>query len=223
MEKSILFNTDMVQAILEDRKTCTRRIIKDVEGMNFIGFVSCSTPKEHEGCAAFGEGNFKNIVNAKIKVYKKPPYRIGDVLYVRETWSGIKGGNLKKYVYKATDKYPFGYKYIVKFKWKPSIHMPKEAARIFLKVTDVRVEKLQDITEKQARAEGVDGRCLGASNGCSGTLSTNVCDFSVEAFQTLWDSTVNKKELDKYSWNANPYVWVIKFERIKNFIPNLNK
>ena len=81
-------------------------------------------------------------------------------------------------------------------KWKPSIYMPKDAARIWLKVTDVRVERLQDMTDDDAEAEG-----------CFDYTSTALGFFDV------WDSTIKKSDLDRYGWNANPWVWVIKFER----------
>lgn len=151
--RPILFNTDMVQAILAGRKTVTRRVAKNT-----------------------------------------PPCRPGDILYVRETWSEIKNtdGSHKKYAYKATDTYPFGEKYIVKFLWHPSIHMPKVAARIWLRVTNVRIERLQDIDDDGVVAEGLQ---IGAP------------------FEELWDSTIKKADLDIYGWDANPWVWVIEFER----------
>lgn len=84
---------------------------------------------------------------------------------------------------------------------RPSIHMPKEAARIWLKVTDVRVERLQEITEVQAQAEG-----------CNSGLLTGACTARGQ-FEDLWNSTVKKSDIDRYGWDANPWVWVIEFER----------
>ena len=87
--------------------------------------------------------------------------------------------------------------------WHPSIHMPKEAARIWLKVTDVRVERLQEITSEQICREGVEVEYPHALNG----------EEKRYAFSTLWNSTIKKADLDRYSWDANPWVWVIEFER----------
>lgn len=185
--KPVLFNTEMVKAILEGRKTVTRRCVKS-----------------------------------------RQPAHIGDILYVRETWGKIKNGIEDKYVYRTDGRYPTlgdGCCFM-NFKWKPSLHMPKEAARIFLKVKDVRVERLQDITEEQTEAEGFkftppclskvseDGYC-DLDGPC--TSKIKYCDMSAgELFgKVLWDSTVNKSDLEQYGWDANPLVWVIEFERIE--------
>ena len=126
----------------------------------------------------------------------------GDILYVRETWH--KG--LERYIYRAnysdTEKFYRDGKEI-EMKWHPSIHMPKEATRIWLKVTDVRVERLQDITSKQICKEGIEVEEPYVLNG----------EEKRYAFSRLWDSTVKKSDLDRYGWNANPWVWVIEFER----------
>ena len=97
--------------------------------------------------------------------------------------------------------------------WKPSIHMPKEAARIFLKVIDVRVERLQSITHKDVIYEGTPyDEEMFKFNIC---LGQDKAEFFLKSnFKDLWDSTVNKKDIDKYGFNANPWVWVIEFERI---------
>lgn len=88
-------------------------------------------------------------------------------------------------------------------KWHPSIHMPKEAARIFLRVTNVRVERLQEITSGQICKEGVEVEDPYVLNG----------EEKRYAFSNLWDSTIKESDLDRYGWNANPWVWVIEFER----------
>ena len=87
--------------------------------------------------------------------------------------------------------------------WHPSIHMPKEAARIWLKVTDVRVERLQDITSEQICKEGVEVEEPHVLNG----------EEKRYAFSSLWNSTIKKSDLDRYGWDASPWVWVIEFER----------
>ena len=202
--KPILFNTQMVQAILEGRKTTTRRIIKVNNSLEFMGFK--------EGKALLGKGC---CIHETIKA----PYMPGDILYVRETW-GISNplGDFERnnmtaeYIYKAG--YAKGERISITREdeknlgvWKPSIHMSKVAARIFLKVTGVRVERLKRIEAGQCKAEGID----------LGYKIENSFDAGeyCKAFGELWDSTVNKKDIDKYSWNANPYVWVIEFERIE--------
>lgn len=138
---------------------------------------------------------------------RKVPYRPGDILYVRETWAAWSRtyGAVPVLYYKADGDAPDG------IKWRPSIHMPREAARIFLRVTDVRVERLQDITEEQARAEGaIDNRhFLHSPDNEYETLHS-----AREHFAGIWDSTIKPADHDLYGWDANPWVWVIEFEQI---------
>lgn len=205
MIKPILFNTDMVRAILDGRKTVTRRICKDgndftVPDMSFYD-INKRTYAVHN---YFDKGHTEEFS----LVERICPICPGDILYVRETWLKRRSG---KYIYRAdfiTDEWNEW-----NGCWHPSIHMPKEAARIWLKVTDVRVERLQDITKEQARAEGCDGRCECPSSGTDGSLSCATRDFSIEKFETAWDSTIKKSDIDRYGWDANPWVWVIEFER----------
>jgi hypothetical protein len=142
----------------------------------------------------------------------KQPYRIGEILYVRETWSEWTDG----YLYKAwTGPFPQAGQSAI-MKWHPSIHMPKEAARIWLKVTDVRVERLHDITEEDAKAEGIyQSEC----RNCTGRFGCDVCldegHDEIDEFMNVWNSTIKKIDLDRYGWEANPYVFVIEFERYK--------
>jgi len=173
----ILFNTEMVRAILDGRKTVTRRIVKFTEGRNpnWTGY-------KKDGLILY---NGKNE-----PCNKKPPYHPGDILYVRETWcKGSLNYQEEQYFYKADDN---GFC----CNWRPSIHMPKAAARIWLKVTDVRVERLQEITDEQAEMEG----CFDYASTANG-------------FFYIWDSTIKKSDLDFYGWDTNPWVWVIEFER----------
>lgn len=99
-------------------------------------------------------------------------------------------------------------------KWKPSIHMPKEAARIWLKVTDVRVERLQEISEDGAVKEGI---YVANCKDCNAPFGCDACPDEgyneIDEFVELWNSTIKKFDIDRYGWNANPWVWVIKFER----------
>ena len=156
-----------------------------------LGFVTDSTEKKEVGCFGFGINEYGGSIQ-----YARPQCQLGDILYVRETWK----------------KAPNGYYYYEDWqrndiadvtKWKPSIHMPKEAARIWLKVTDVRVERLQDITSEQIGREGVEVEYPHVLNG----------EEKRYAFSTLWNSTIKKSDIDTYGWDANPWVWVIEFER----------
>lgn len=178
--KPILFNTEMVRAILDGRKSCTRRVVKP-------------QPTARYGAQCI-----------------KPPYQPGDILYVRETFYEDEDCIF----YKADNEKLTGYRNMrgedIVVKWHPSIHMPKEAARIWLKVTNVRVERLQDITVDGCHREGINIETSAVTDG--ETLNRNH-DFSLEKFETLWDSTVKKSNINRYGWNANPWVWLIEFER----------
>lgn len=186
--KPILFNTEMVQAILDSRKTTTRRIIKVNNSLEFMGFK--------EGKALLGKGC---CIHETIKA----PYMLGDILYVRETWKQyekrVGRGNQchleKFYGYKTDESNPKNPSEFYDGNWKPSIHMPKVAARIFLKVIGVRVERLQDIAEQGIKAEGI---------------AEEWPPHAMDKFQELWDSTTKE-----YKWRLNPWVWVIEFERIE--------
>ena len=194
--KPILFNTEMVWAILDGRKSCTRRLVKpqpDEKHTYPLGFVTDSTEKKEVGCFGFGIDEYGGSIQ-----YAKPSYHTDDILYVRETWK----------------KAPNGYYYYEDWqrndiaditKWKPSIHMPKEAARIWLRVTDVRVERLQEITAESALTEGAD-KYIHAN----GTLNE---DQTITSFIGIWNSTIKESDLDQHGWDANPWVWVIEFER----------
>ena len=202
--KPILFNTQMVRAILDGRKTCTRRVIKPQPHSRL-----CYTHAgSHKGCIGkwtypnrgaheFWGEEYKlpeNIKDEELSKQWNPPYHTDDILYVRETGK----------------KAPNGYYYYEDWqrndiadvtKWKPSIRMPKEAARIWLKVTDVRVERLQDMDKMDAVKEGIDTRlCINLNH-------------ALAKFKKLWNSTIKKSDLDRYGWSANPYVFVIEFER----------
>lgn len=211
--KPILFNTEMVMAILDGRKTVTRRVIKpQPQGENKI------IPADK------GYGVRKSCGICMIE----PRYHKGDFIYVRETWcklahvdeNGITHYDLTKYFYKTDGDYQIDlyddngfYLDDQRIKWRPSIHMPKEAARIFLRVTDVRVEWLQDITKEQIRKEGltVCDDCPFEYENCGS--SSIKC--AKQAFEKIWSSTIKSADLPLYGWNANPWVWVYEFERVK--------
>lgn len=210
--KPILFNTDMVRAILGGRKGCTRRIVKGFIPNDAKWGYTAFTPK---GCISC-RGTFADGYGEK---FFKLPCEPGDILYVRETWErfecwnceGDERGNCSKepqksvldktcgcYMYRATNEISGD------ARWHPSIHMPKEAARIWLKVTNVRVERLQEITPQGAWKEGVRCSRLHPVPDCAGNKT---------AFVNIWNSTIKKSDLDWYGWSANPWVWVIEFER----------
>lgn len=250
----ILFNTDMVRAILDGRKTVTRRIVKhDVD-------VILNSPyhKEHP------EVEDKQIISKLCM----PPYQPEDTMYVRETWRvgawdvhnqmiafDYKNGTCGELTYihdcelferlvnqsrddarKAKCEYN-GVDFIWEkgnspCRWHPSIHMPKEAARIWLKVKDVCVDRLQEITNEQAKAEGIRGYSKDGNlykyaitddwwidyhnkyiKSFSGTWWQDMPRTAKNAFSYLWNSTIKKSDLGRYGWNASPWVWVIEFER----------
>ena len=186
--KPILFHTDRVRAILEGRKTVTRRVVKPqpVGQPAQMGEDSC-----WPGCFASADDE---------RVYR-PPYQPGDILWVRETWAHPS----KEEIARGTDKNIFLYRADVPSvlyawdHWNPSIHMPREAARIFLRVTGVRVERLWDVKYFDCLAEGILYR----------QMETDI----VQDFSTLWDNTIKPKDRAAYGWGANPWVWVIQFER----------
>lgn len=205
----ILFNTEMVRAILDGRKSCTRRLVK-IRRKDACGFyVTKKSDGTFSGIYEYDENEsmFDNPL--------MPPYQPGDILYVRETWK----------------KAPNGYYYYEDWqrddiadvtKWKPSIHMPKEAARIWLKVTDVRVERLQEMKPVDVIKEGAYPDCWDCLNTygesgsqcCYGTEEQcSQCDEVMMEWEKLWTSTIKKSDLDCYGWDANPWVWVIEFER----------
>ena len=192
--KPIIFSTPMVQAILDGKKTQTRRVIKIDDAPENWKISIAGT----------------SIVRTEPYDVKLPRYAAGDILWVRETFCEvpyeynhipIKGGHITipKYAYKADSERDYtGI-------WKPSIHMPREAARIFLMVKAIRAEKLRDISETDAIAEGVNHQ-WGINHNGEKTLE-KVC---TTVFKELWDSLNEKRG---YGWNTNPWVWVIEFER----------
>ena len=254
--KPILFNTQMVRAILEGRKKTTRRVIK-AKGYDITGIPSWAMFRRNpddfffDVCKTGKEPSSKTATTILIE----PPARPGDFLWVRETWnygyvetSDAEGcneswfeelrkpasgylGALSRYFYVA-DKDDEQIMSEIGGKWRPSIHMPREAARLLLKVKDVQAERLQDMTEEDAICEGYDGMpwCYhhvfenyqdspipcDASSGYD-CPPDRPCDKSIpELFgETIWNSTIKQFDLHRYGWDANPFVWVMDFERIE--------
>ena len=205
--KPILFNTEMVKAILDGRKTQTRRVIPlKNNDLIFTGFVVSSTAKNREGYCAFGKNKEQDLE------FIKPKYKVGDILYVREPAKVIE---INDYQDCFTFKYLADNKeetlsYLDKWENKDGMTVPrwvencqgvpngciKEMARIFLKVTNVRVERLQDISFDDIEKEGV---------------TFNLKINGKNKWKILWNSTSK----DGYKWEDNPYVFVYEFERIE--------
>ncbi|MBO6231788.1 MAG: hypothetical protein ILA17_06145 [Ruminococcus sp.] len=209
--KPILFNTDMVKAILEGRKTITRRVIKP-------------QPKTDSTVTLFSTFDYADI--SYDGALKLSPYQPGDILYVRETWrcwrahryeatADIKykagGDGIRLYFSNGSTDNPnrddydsfIGKWWTGGYGWKPSIHMPKEAARIFLRVTNVSVARIQDITTKDIQKEGLTSMAVFAGDK----------EIARQEWALLWDGTITGKDYNKYCFSSNPWVWVIEFER----------
>lgn len=194
--KPILFNTEMVQAIIDGRKTQTRRIIQP---------QPTNPRRNHVGWLGWDDGHGYRM---------KPPCEAGDILWVRETWCEpyMHG----QYVYRAdypdehdivpnNAVYEFDNELHISvsanlLRWRPSIHMPRSAARIFLRVKDVWVERLYDMIEEDAIAEGFADLPAGT-------------DSPLQRFSELWDKTIKRDSLREFGYHANPWVWAISFER----------
>ena len=222
--KPILFNTEMVRAIKDNRKTVTRRVIKPQP----ICYGPNATFKPHDDnfflsaeknwlqCRVCGHDPEYSLEGSNTSYYWIPPDRPGDILYVRETWrrqplkwSCERGYSDFVLQYRAdfTDEENGCYGRrggIAPQKWHPSIHMPKEASRIFLRVTDVRVERLQDIDDDEALKEG-----------CGIWGDVDWVAFPAEDFKRVWGSTIKPADRSIYGWGANPWVWVIGFEKME--------
>lgn len=199
-ERPMLFSAPMVRAILDGRKTVTRRPVKGSALKWLEEFVPEFVALSANELCQFGQ--------------------IGDRLYVRETFNRTNpGGAEGVFYYRADGEFPKsigGGKFTDAESWKPSIHMPREASRILLEITDVRVERLQDISESQAIAEGIVGVAFRPDDGwpiCTGYMvgpddgKTGLETAAVKAFTGLWKSTGG-------DWDANPWVWVVEFKLV---------
>ena len=220
--KPILFSTERVKALLEGRKTMTRRLIKPQPGADADLWYAYAGGRKQD----IGKWHDRKTGQAW-----NPPYHADDILYVRETFTKDGG----RYYYRAdfesdwldpcetlSGGYPAACRYrncdtccaeSERIRWRPSIHMPKEAARIFLRVKRVSVERLQKCGEGWC----VDIEREGVKTPQDPILYVNDDKFHAALraeMKKLWDSTIKPSELDTYGWEANPWVWVIEFERI---------
>lgn len=180
----IFFNTEMVRAILEGRKTVTRRVVAPQPPAGVTQLYHGAAP-----------GRWRSP-GKDVWVEIRAPYQPGDILWVRETWVAWSPtyGTEPRLIYKADDNVPSG------VKWNPSIHMPREAARIFLRVTGVRVERLRDMVLGDVLIEGIK--------------EADEYEKTWDRWHQTWNRTIKTKELPVYGWEVNPWVWVINFERV---------
>ncbi len=190
-ERPIIFNTEMVKAILDGRKTVTRRPVKIATVKNPTKYLKENSYKYPENSWLASDGTFIENINC-------PFGQIGDRLYVRETWCKTDNGIAYK---STTDSEGERCRIELGYQWKPSIHMPKRYARIWLEITDVMVERVQDIDDTEAFKEGIawDDAC---PEECSNGYYPGAFERPIEAFEYLWDSIYK-------NWADNPWVWVI--------------
>lgn len=236
--RPIIFNSDMVRAILDGRKTVTRRILKvqpkmklcyTAMGSHNVGLWTYPSPEAYKYWG--DEWRLADGITSEDREKTWiPPCHTDDVLYVRETWArhgNPKAGRPMHYDYKADRDDPRLWDNGFIAEWESPVRMPKEAARLFLKVTNVSVERLQDITMDQIAREGAVPSCRMCSFN-SGIEQHEICCtkhieraaacklemmFPDTGYSGLWDSSLKKADVPAYGWNANPYVWVIEFER----------
>lgn len=180
----IALKTWEVKAVLSNKKASKRMVVKFPVNRFTDRIPEAKDVMPYKNIVFSDEVYFKEEPHYCFMV--KPPYQPGDILYVKETWCrGSLDYKKEQYYYKADNNEFTCF-------WHPSVHMPKEAARIWLKVTGVGIEHLQDIDGNGILAEGLEIGC---------------------PFEDIWDSTVKKSDRKKYGWEANPWVWVIRLER----------
>jgi hypothetical protein len=214
-ELPILFSTEMVRAILDGRKTMTRRVVKVDKPDEWEAENNCRDSEYGANIPCY----IRRKVSTEERGIYYPHYDVGDKLYVRETWKCVKydstdgdlsygvefkDGTRKYFEFDDNERFHQFGKFAFKDGWQSSMFMPKEAARIWLEVTDVRVERLQEITEKDAIKEGV-------RVGIGGMPYFSCQD----AFPALWDSTIKNQDLPLYGWDSNCWVWIYEFKRLE--------
>lgn len=208
--RPILFNTGMVRAILDGRKTATRRIIRQQVWENFVTEAGKVIHYHDQG-----RGSLEDPLC-------KAPCRPGDILYVRETWAYVYDlddadhiiEDTGRYIYYADDPMPFTSwvdpdtgEHREKMPWRPSIHMPRAAARLWLKVKSVKAGHLQEMTLDDFLEEGVVIRPEAFNDPENAYMQAR------DAFIAIWDSTVPGGQQALYGWDANPWAWAIEFDR----------
>ena len=205
--KPIIFSAEMVRAILGGRKTMTRRVIKFPPSFSHADFNIYGYEGPVNGKHLFTWGRNINGAFFDGAIGVNQPYKDGDVMWVRETWQYVDvGSDDSGYVFKASENGQDWADNSEAWKWKPSIFMPREAARLFLRVTAVRAERLQDISTSDCEREG-----LVSDIDRFGGMMTPHHDWIVGEFAKLWDSLNAKRG---YGWDVNDWVWVNTLERI---------
>ena len=239
--RPIIFSTDMVRAILDGRKTVVRKAIKEqpkmqlcytAMGSHNVGKWTYPSPEAYK---YWGDEwrPIDGITNEDRERTWNPPCHTDDILYVRETWArhgNPKAGRPMHYDYKADREDPRFWDSGFIAEWQSPACMPREAARLFLKVTNVSVERLQDITMEQIAREGSVPSCRMCSFN-NGIVQHEICCtkhveravacklemmFPDTGFIGLWNNSFKKEDIPVYGWDANPYVWVIEFEKCNN-------
>ncbi|HBW4479493.1 TPA: hypothetical protein ME536_004655 [Klebsiella pneumoniae] len=212
-ERGMIFNSEMVRAILDGRKTQTRRIMKVQPESNQLGLLLITDSTKHSDIGKYHWAESNATGNhVRSKLFSCPFGAVGDRIWVRETWSSdfanyypndrvwYAADNNRRLDIEVVDGVRGIYSpesdVHVPFRWQPSIHMPRWASRILLEITGVRVERLRSMSQDDARAEGVIA--------ASGPMEAGL------AFRELWDSIYGEE-----SWKANPWVWVIEFKRVE--------
>lgn len=217
-ERGMIFNADMVRAILDGRKTQTRRIMKPQpepcpRGGHWWPSNVFKTMLHVEDEMQNGKGGWGGLVGDAC-----PFGDLGDRIWVRETWAeaGASAPDLKLYRANYPEHVPSIYENVPlaeEIRWTPSIHMPRWASRILLEITDVRVERLNAISEEDAEAEGIDMEALYDSQDCYDCIADHNMTGRptvTGAFKYLWESIYGEE-----GWKSNPWVWVIEFKRVE--------
>lgn len=221
-ERPILFSAPMVRALLDGSKTQTRRVLKgfdrahDIELRDDRWIASGDAPTNYDGEVQMNDWQ---------EQIRCPYGQSGDRLYVRETFMDLTGtgvehrnadGLRQQFAYAAEfppESYGDSARKDYGLKWKPSIHMPRAASRILLEIVSVRVERLNDISEEDAKAEGIENNPrLDPAGPCHwrhyGREHTGI-NCPIESYRTLWEAISGAG-----SWDANPWVWVVEFKRV---------
>lgn len=198
----MIFNGEMVRAILDGRKTQTRRIMKNQPAGDYPDTPALIRNVDG-GFQWYGHYGESSIFNC-------PFGAVGDRIWVRETWAdaGASAPDLKLYRANYPEHVPTHYENVPpadEIRWTPSIHMPRWASRLTLEITGVRVERLRDLNEEDAKSEGITPPCGGVLPGWEYRIN----------FRDLWMSIYGAD-----NWEANPWVWVIEFKVVPNVQDN---